>query len=227
MSGDVILVAPGTHLATGPSGTSLYLKTGTSLLSEGGPNATFLVPDNSQATFGLFGVSDGCVVSGFTMTGHLNSTITVQGDGVEISNNIIDGAFGIASLTIYGASAFVHHNIFFGGPMSVSANNPNGFTELRNNIILNGVEAPCAGSVVLICNLLNGVSPGCGLVNNFSADPLFCGTGNYYLRSDSPCAPGNHPDGHNECGLIGPLPVGCGTVAVEEKTWGGVKAIFR
>ncbi|MDM7916132.1 MAG: right-handed parallel beta-helix repeat-containing protein, partial [Candidatus Eisenbacteria bacterium] len=45
---------------------------------------------------------------------------------------------------------------------------------------------------------------------NFSADPRFCDAplGDWSLREDSPCAPGNHPDGV-ECGLIGALPVGC------------------
>jgi hypothetical protein len=65
---------------------------------------------------------------------------------------------------------------------------------------------------------------------NFNLDPRFCGvqgSGNYYLRSDSPCAPGNQPNGLGICGLIGPLPVGCGTVAAEERTWGSIKSMYR
>jgi hypothetical protein len=62
----------------------------------------------------------------------------------------------------------------------------------------------------------------------FSADPQFCGipgSHNYYLQSDSPCAPGNHPSG-NACGIIGALPVLCGSVKTESRTWGSVKALY-
>ena len=55
---------------------------------------------------------------------------------------------------------------------------------------------------------------------------MFCGDGNYYLQSDSPCALGNQPDGI-DCGLIGPLPVGCGPVTIETRTWGSIKAMYR
>jgi len=70
------------------------------------------------------------------------------------------------------------------------------------------------------------VQPGSG---NFSADPEFCGiddSGNYYLQSDSPCAPGNHPDGY-KCGLIGAFPVNCGQVQAKGTSWGSIKANFK
>ena len=48
--------------------------------------------------------------------------------------------------------------------------------------------------------------------DNFSLDPLFCGTAagstDFRLRDDSPCAPGRHPSGTG-CGLIGAGSVGC------------------
>ena len=62
----------------------------------------------------------------------------------------------------------------------------------------------------------------------FSADPQFCGipgSGNFYLQSDSPCVPGNHPGG-SDCGIIGALPVFCGSVKTESRTWGSVKALY-
>jgi hypothetical protein len=54
---------------------------------------------------------------------------------------------------------------------------------------------------------------GSDLGGNFSADPLFCNAeGNEYtLDGDSPCLPGNHPDGV-DCGLIGALGRGCGAL---------------
>ena len=62
-----------------------------------------------------------------------------------------------------------------------------------------------------------------GVDGNISEDPLFCGweEGNYYLQSDSPCAPGG------ECGLIGALPVGCEPSPIMESTWGEIKALYR
>jgi hypothetical protein len=68
-----------------------------------------------------------------------------------------------------------------------------------------------------------------GLNGNFALDPQYCGiddSGNYFLQSDSPCAPGNHPDGY-DCGLIGALPVNCGTVDVQTETWGTIKSLYK
>jgi predicted outer membrane repeat protein len=64
-----------------------------------------------------------------------------------------------------------------------------------------------------------------GTDGNFSADPLFCDpeNGNFTISSDSPCA----PPGVTGCGLVGALPVGCGPIALEDLTWGGIKAKFR
>lgn len=64
-----------------------------------------------------------------------------------------------------------------------------------------------------------------GVNGNLSADPQFCGeegSGNYYLQSDSPCAPAN-----NSCGeLIGALPVGCEAVATQEASISAIKALY-
>jgi hypothetical protein len=68
-----------------------------------------------------------------------------------------------------------------------------------------------------------------GIDGNFSQDPEYCGvdgSGNYFLQSDSPCAPGNHPDGH-DCGLIGAHEVKCGEVDAQSKTWGNVKMLYK
>jgi hypothetical protein len=53
----------------------------------------------------------------------------------------------------------------------------------------------------------------CGddLGGNIAADPLFCdaSNGDFALDGQSPCLPGQHPDGDN-CGLIGARGQGCG-----------------
>lgn len=58
-----------------------------------------------------------------------------------------------------------------------------------------------------------------GQDGNFSAPPLFCGTGerDLTLRADSPCLPGNHPLG-TVCGQIGALGEGC-PVSEGARTW--------
>ncbi len=63
---------------------------------------------------------------------------------------------------------------------------------------------------------------------NFSADPQFCGitgSGNVYLQSDSPCAPGNHPVGA-ACDLIGAMPVICAGTATGAITWSQMKSLY-
>ena len=67
-----------------------------------------------------------------------------------------------------------------------------------------------------------------GLRGNFSADPLFCdaAAGDFTLSSQSPCLPGNHPDGA-DCGLIGAFGQGCGTVSVQPSSWGAIKEMYR
>jgi len=65
-----------------------------------------------------------------------------------------------------------------------------------------------------------------GTAGNFALDPLFCSDdhqSNLSLKSNSPCAPGNHPDG-DDCGLIGALPVGCDESSAESISWGQLKS---
>ncbi|MCK4415324.1 MAG: hypothetical protein KAY32_17455 [Candidatus Eisenbacteria sp.] len=64
-----------------------------------------------------------------------------------------------------------------------------------------------------------------GVDGNIWADPLFCDRegGDFRLELGSPCAPEANPD----CGVIGALPVGCGPNPIDDRTWGGLKALFR
>jgi predicted outer membrane repeat protein len=64
---------------------------------------------------------------------------------------------------------------------------------------------------------------------NFIGDPEYCGipaSGNYYLQADSPCTPGNHPNGAS-CETIGAMPVSCGTTSTKLKTWGAIKDRYK
>ncbi len=220
--GDLILVGPGNHIVVSEAGGGVTMKAGTSLASQLGPAATSLVAGAGALQPGLIGVRDNCVVTGFTMEGGQLSTISCSGNNVEISTNIVQGRIVVTG------NGIIHHNIV-DEPVSAIHVGSAGPIQIQNNIVLGDITSfspTCLFGVVVTCNLIQGAQ-GCFLAHsNFDADPLFCGPTNYYLRDDSPCAPGNHPDGF-DCGLIGPLPVGCGAVSIETTTWGAVKALYK
>jgi hypothetical protein len=64
-----------------------------------------------------------------------------------------------------------------------------------------------------------------GVNGNISLEPLFCNAneGNYYLYSNSPCAPENS----NGCDLIGLYGVDCKASSVDVKSWSQIKALYR
>jgi hypothetical protein len=55
-----------------------------------------------------------------------------------------------------------------------------------------------------------GIPDQTGLNGNLSLDPSFCNAsgGDFKLRGDSPCLPGNHP-GSGDCGIMGAFGMGC------------------
>jgi hypothetical protein len=63
---------------------------------------------------------------------------------------------------------------------------------------------------------VGGIADQYGVDGNISADPLFCDTENqdFSLMANSPCLPGNHPDGA-DCGQIGALGQGCSPVGID------------
>jgi hypothetical protein len=111
---------------------------------------------------------------------------------------------------------------------------------IRNNILSRlsaGINCVLGASPTIECNNIfstdypyrNECSDQTGINGNISVDPEFCGiwdSMDYRLQSDSPCAPGNHPDGY-DCGQIGAKGVGCSTTPAKKKSWGAVKALYR
>jgi len=76
----------------------------------------------------------------------------------------------------------------------------------------------------------DGTTTGCGPENAvFSADPEFCDwmAGELTLMATSPYLPGQHPEGAEECGLIGALGIGCGSTPVDHGSWSSLKARYR
>jgi hypothetical protein len=67
-----------------------------------------------------------------------------------------------------------------------------------------------------------------GLNGNISEDPLFCGvagSGNYYLRTSSPCAAANVPAACSGGGM-GCYQVKC-DVGVHKESWGSMKSLYK
>jgi len=109
---------------------------------------------------------------------------------------------------------------------------------VRATLIVNTVGSrACSGNGTWECCNLFGNTVGdnvCGTDagTNFSLDPRFCAVDpltsrNFTLRSDSPCAPGNHPPAASACGLIGAGAVQCGTTTTRKTTWSDVRKRFR
>lgn len=216
VSGDVILVGPGTYTTW-----VVNLKPNTSLIGEMGPLSTVLGPAE-EAQSGILAAEDQCVIRGFAILRVWQAAISTFGSGVEIHGNIIE----TPGVSVHG-SASIHHNLFFGGGDAVRILFSEEVSFVNNNIIL-GRISECGGTVLTYCNDVT-VDSSCVSYGqtNFGLDPNFCSPSDYHLEASSPCAPGNHPNGFNDCGLIGPLPVGCGTVKTEQTTWGAVKALYR
>jgi hypothetical protein len=147
------------------------------------------------------------------------------GQGARIAGNFIRPGF-LSGINLFGTqNALVERNTIVGysgsaGIEWVSA----GTDTIRNNNIVsygNGIGVDCLNDnrAAFSCNNVvartryRGCTDRTGIDGNISVDPLFCGVedGDYSLSSNSPCAPGNHPDGH-DCGLIGAYEMACSAV---------------
>jgi parallel beta-helix repeat protein len=152
-------------------------------------------------------------------------------------NTLVQNAVGIVIEQSY--SVTIRNNTLDGlgaeGIVVTTASDP----VIDNNIISRiryAVECDPSTSPTFACNNVfdayvryTGCSDQTGLNGNFALDPQYCGiddSGNYFLQSDSPCAPGNHPTGY-DCGLIGAHDVKCGKVEAAQKSWGGIKSLYR
>jgi predicted outer membrane repeat protein len=163
---------------------------------------------------------------------HLTHDSSGSFDGCTFAHNVgahYGGAIatsGGAQLSMSGCT-LVDSDI--GGFGSGIANWSNVRASVENTIIAFGLGGHAVvGGVDLACCDIYGNDGGdwvgdiagqYGINGNFSEDPLFCDLDidDFRLEDDSPCAPGNHPDG-SECGLIGAWPAGCGPSAVGEST---------
>jgi predicted outer membrane repeat protein len=116
------------------------------------------------------------------------------------------------------------------------------FPTVENSIIAASVEGSAVLCVegagpTLSCSNVHGNAGGdwidclagqLGANGNICEESLFCDPGNrdFTLAANSPCLPGNHPNGVN-CGLIGAFDEGCGPIAFFPESWARVKAMYR
>jgi hypothetical protein len=161
--------------------------------------------------------------------------------GTTISGNIIC-SYG-EGIGLSESSSFIfEHNTIMGCGIAIRLDGSYPWNTVRHNLIVGNdygidLSGGVAGDVSCndvfgnsIANYMQGTDP-TGTNGNISVDPQFCAvdpaaSGNFVLQSDSPCAPGNHPDGAS-CGIIGACPVGCGEISVKRASWGAIKAIYR
>lgn len=153
----------------------------------------------------------------------ISNYITATLENCTIADNSVEDG---AAIRVSSASSLIIRN-------TIVAFTQNGY----------GIRIAGSGQAWLECCNVFGNSSGefhgfpedpTGQNGNISEDPQFCDSppDGYLLMADSPCAPGNHPDGQN-CGLIGIFDVGCdGTsglpgLVVRNVTWGQVKGMFR
>jgi hypothetical protein len=148
-------------------------------------------------------VIQGCLISGntsdeFGMGGRV---------GIESSSGVIDGCTITrnAGSPPSGGIDVTWSSVAIGRSI-VASNTGRGFSNCYESTI---TVACCDVAVNTDGNEICGADLG----GNFSLDPLFCDAenGDYRLDGNSPCLPGNHPDGV-DCGLIGALGWGCGTL---------------
>ena len=160
----------------------------------------------------------GCHFTAYTMAVLHNVLIS----GCESS-----AIYCIGSTNLQLSGATICDNASVNGAAIYCENTPQISIQIEKSILRNNAvseihaftDVGMPSSLAIACSNIQGgqaaidYSGGFSLdwqTGNFDADPLFCDSanGNYTLRSDSPCLPGNHPD-EESCDTIGAFGQGC------------------
>jgi hypothetical protein len=243
-TGDTILAGPGTYVVDACRNITRAVV----LRSEAGAGETRIVPESPPrylplCAFYIDQVTTGRTeINGFWFDGHYYDGTGDFGivnidrcDSVFISNNVFTNFDGIRTAIKMvpetpSSHIYIENNTFVGGDYAVI--NLVGWTAgsyVRYNIMWS--HGWGMGNFYTVCNCVLDISEVPEGIN-FEADPQFCGidgSGNLFLQSDSPCAPGNPPwlEYCDTLRLIGALPVNCATTPVKATTWGAFKDIYR
>jgi len=221
-TGDSVLVSPG-HYAL-PTG---LLVSGVRLIGANGPAETHIeVLANDAFTSGI---TLRARLEGIHVYGVSNIAIVLL-DGGEIDNcviEVIEGQGGLPhAVTIYGPSS-ISRSLVANGEINIYS-----LVEFSYNIIVADLDASAPNCCSFFSNDVFGeISPNITIGTqdlNFFLDPQFCGipgSGNYYLKSTSPCLSENNPYGVPLA--VGPLGLGCGAVSVKSTTWGSIRTMYK
>ncbi len=187
-----------------------------------------LIRNNSASSKGggIFGYNAPLVVEECVIA--RNST-PADGGGIALQNCYPSA---VSRCTLYGNGAASGGGISLLGSTSLTVDG----TIIAGSEYGGAVAFPTTSAMTFSCSDLFGnyggdwtglISPQLGVDGNFSADPQFCNQTflDLSLHMESPCVPGNHPDGA-DCALIGARPASCGGVPAEQRTWGAVKSMF-
>jgi parallel beta-helix repeat protein len=182
--------------------------------------------------------SDVLIEDNIFLDNNFYAVIVELGSNVTIRNCLFCG--NSSGMHVMGTGCVVEGNtVSHNGGYGVYLSS--GDFELRNNLIAYndvGVATDVGTTFTASCNNVFSYSNNyeatpdlTGINGNISVDPQYCavdplGSLNFWIQSDSPCSPGNHPDGFS-CDLIGKYPVGCGPTSVEEKSWGAIKELYK
>ncbi|MBU2691710.1 MAG: hypothetical protein KJ970_12360 [Candidatus Eisenbacteria bacterium] len=128
---------------------------------------------------------------------------------IQFDHNTIVGTFVVFN-SDHGNHPICSNNIFFESP--VVASSSVGMHITCNNFWPDSLE---------LTNPDNAF-----IEDNISLDPRFCDPelGDFHIAFQSPCAPGNSPEG---CDLIGRLDPACDQTPTKNATWGSLKLLYR
>jgi len=224
VAGDTVLVAPGTYAVRDVS-----IGPGVVLTSEGGAAVTHITEEAPDVVYGVgcFSHPDGSPPSEVSGLWFERFTASVGAVGAGGQYTDLTVRYCVFTGNDWGLVATLSSHVHILNCTFVTNDvglSPGADVEMSYTIMWDFQ----AGSITGYFD--DYLDPGNAAGNNgvgyFSQDPQFCGetVGNYYLQSDSPCAPGNFDA---MVGLIGALPVGCGPVGTEPASWGRVKSLYR
>jgi hypothetical protein len=192
------------------------------LVGEAGAANTLVYRDDPLAP-DVVSLLSGSSISGIHVRG--NTYVVLFSHWASPADHcIIESLFDLRLVQGEGGVPRFTNCLFIGGEIGLPA-------YFVSCILYSDLDSYAIGSRLIGCDILGYVGPGIDASPydlNFTLDPQFCGlpgSGNYFLKSTSPCLPENNPFGSPV--LTGPLGAGCGVVAVQPTTWGAVKALYR
>jgi hypothetical protein len=161
---------------------------------------------------------------------------------VFVRNEVLNKAASGGAVILQGTQMMVANNTFWGNSLAGTFGGAALFIVAPSNLyLINNVFSENTGAAAVgTTGFLFFHDQGCNVFwnnpqgNSFGfpldetdviVDPVFCGAQNndFTVAENSPCLPENS----NGCGLIGALGEGCGPIAVESMSWGGIKALYR